>query len=436
MPNTTSLHGTPNSVDFLASQAQFGDAEAQQFAHQALLNQAQSQGAFPASIYPIYRARGEGAFGPDQQFTVPAFNLRGMSYLTAQAAFEVAQELEVGLFIFELARSEMKYTDQNPRQLVSSILAAALKTKWQGPIFIQGDHYQPKAAAPGQAKAGEKDSVIQLIHDAIQAGIYNIDIDGSTLVDPAQPTDYDQQRSNFLFTAEMYKLIHQLEQQYVLDHQSPLPGKHINLGCEISEVGTHLSKSLQLAAFMTGLRDEGFIHQDEFPTKVAIETGTAHGGKVNRDGTSAPMHVNFTTLETISKIARRKYQMAGAVQHGASTLDKPLMARFPESDAAEIHLSTGLQNTILNHPAFPQELLDAMYAWCDINCREEKKSEWSQAQFYAKTRKKVWAPFKKHTWELAAEIQDEIKASLKQEFRLYFEGLKVGNSQTLVKSYY
>ena len=409
-------------IDQLVSQAHFGSSADQLVAHSELLTLAKKQGCVPSSIFPVYRARGRGYIAPT--FTVPAMNLRGLSYLTAQAAFEAALELNVGLMIFELARSEMKYTAQNPLQFASSVLGAALQTGWRWPVFIQGDHYQPKAQQPGMIKEGEAEAIKDLITDSLAAGIYNLDIDGSTLVDSQQPTEYDQQRSNFVFTAQMYR--------HIQDHQ-PL-GITVSLGCEIAEVGTHLSKSSQLAAFMTGLHDEGPATGLE-PIKVAVETGTAHGGVVNRDGSAGEMEVDFARLQTLSILARHKYQMAGAVQHGASTLSKEIFDRFPEAEAAEIHLSTGFQNTILSHPAFPQALIDDMYHWCDQHCFVDRKPDWSDAQFYAKSRKKAWGPFKEATWNLPADVQTAIKQTLKSECASYFTHLKVTDTVDLMRQW-
>ena len=44
--------------------------------------------------------------------------------------------------IFEIARSEMGYTEQRPAEYAAVILAAAIREEWQGPFFIQGDHFQ------------------------------------------------------------------------------------------------------------------------------------------------------------------------------------------------------------------------------------------------------------------------------------------------------
>ena len=57
----------------------------------------------------------------------------------------------------------------------------------------------------------------------------------------------------------------------------------------------------------------------------------------------------------------------GAVQHGASTLPDELFHRFPAVETAEIHLATGFQNALYEHPAFPQELHREIEAWCFAN---------------------------------------------------------------------
>ena len=67
-----------------------------------------------ASIQTFYMARGMGAFSATG-FTVPAINVRATTYLTARQAFAAAMERDAGAVIFEIAKSEMAYTDQRPR---------------------------------------------------------------------------------------------------------------------------------------------------------------------------------------------------------------------------------------------------------------------------------------------------------------------------------
>ncbi|HYD34847.1 MAG TPA: class II fructose-bisphosphate aldolase [Vitreimonas sp.] len=410
-----------STIDHLIHKVHFGSDNESRSAAQEIRQLAEAQGARPASIHELYLARGRGEI--PSIFTVPAMNLRGLSYLTAQAAFIAAEHTNTGLLIFELARSEMKYTAQPPHVFASSILAAAVKTGWQLPVFIQGDHVQPKAAAPGQIKEGEQAALENLIREEIAAGFYNIDLDGSTLVDSSQTSHYDQQRPNYTYTANMAKLVRSLQPSGVI----------ISLGCEIAEVGTHLSSAEQFEGFMTGFT-ELFGITDGL-AKVAIQTGTSHGGSVNPDGTPGPMKVDFETIRTLSRMARERYGMAGGVQHGASTLSDEMFAKFPQHEAAEIHLSTGFQNAIMDHPAFPAELKQQMYRWCDEHCADERKPEWTDAQFYIKTRKKAWQPFKEATWNLPEATLSAFQQSLIEECAHYYHQLNVINSQKTVSHY-
>jgi len=103
---------------------------------------AYKKGIYPSSIHEFYMARGLGEFGG---FTVPAINLRSMTYDLARAIFRVAKKNNSGAFIFEIAKSEMGYTAQPPLEYSSVVLGAAIKEGYTGPVFIQGDHFQANA---------------------------------------------------------------------------------------------------------------------------------------------------------------------------------------------------------------------------------------------------------------------------------------------------
>jgi hypothetical protein len=92
-------------------------------------------GIFPASIHALYIARGRGEVPPT--FSVPAMNLRVLPYDTAKAVFRAAKAIEAGTFIFEIARSEMGYTDQRPTEYTTSILAAAIAEGYKGPVLFR-----------------------------------------------------------------------------------------------------------------------------------------------------------------------------------------------------------------------------------------------------------------------------------------------------------
>ena len=127
-------------IDRLVWTSVFGkDAELRGAARFALRTAAARAGIRPASIHDLYLAMGRGdASG----FTVPAINVRAMSYDTARAVIRAAKKLNAGAFIFEIARSEIGYTEQRPHEYAAVVLGAALREGFSGPIFIQGDHVQ------------------------------------------------------------------------------------------------------------------------------------------------------------------------------------------------------------------------------------------------------------------------------------------------------
>ena len=127
-------------IDALVWTAVFAPAEARDAARHAIREAAESLGILPASILPLYEARGRGEVSG---FTVPAVNVRMMSYDTARAAMRAARKLEVGTLIFEIARSEMGYTEQRPAEYAAVMLAAAIREEWRGPFFSRATTSRP-----------------------------------------------------------------------------------------------------------------------------------------------------------------------------------------------------------------------------------------------------------------------------------------------------
>src|SRR5687768_1712162 len=126
-------------VDGLVSTAIFGDDPAKAAARWLIRVAAPRLGAFPASIHDLYIAAGRDEYA---NRTAPAINVRGLTYDVARTILRAARQTETKIVLFELARSEMGYTEQRPGEYASNILAAAIKEGYQGPVFIQGDHYQ------------------------------------------------------------------------------------------------------------------------------------------------------------------------------------------------------------------------------------------------------------------------------------------------------
>ncbi|MBP7765438.1 MAG: class II fructose-bisphosphate aldolase [Deltaproteobacteria bacterium] len=381
-------------------------------------------GIWSASIQPLYEAMGRKDIGG---FTVPAINLRGITFDAAQAVFRAALKGKVGPLIFEIARSEIDYTKQRPLEYTCAVTAAAVKTGWRGPVFLQGDHFQMNAKKFAADADKETQGVKNLIWEGIEAGFYNIDIDTSTLVDLSQPTVKEQQRTNFSLAAELTTMIRDLEPE----------GITISVGGEIGEVGGKNSTVEELQVFMDGyleeLKKRGGAAKGI--SKISVQTGTTHGGVPLADGTVAKVKIDFDVLEKLSETARVAYGLSGAVQHGASTLPDEAFDRFPATGTAEIHLATGFQNIIYDSKRFPAELRAKIYDYLKANMKGEWKEKDTEEQFIYKTRKKAFGPFKLDLWHLPAEIREGICAELERQFAFLFDKLKVNGTRDILDTH-
>jgi fructose/tagatose bisphosphate aldolase len=383
---------------------------------------ARDLGAGSASIQELYSAYGRGEVSG---FTVPAVNIRGITYDFARAMFRVAKKNNVGPFVFEIAKSEMGYTNQRPGEYSACVLAAAVKENYSGPVFIQGDHFQFNAKKFTQDPKKETEAIRDLIKEAVDAQFFNIDIDSSTLVDLSKKTTEEQQRNNYELAAEMTALIREVEPK----------GVTISVGGEIGEVGGKNSTPEEFRAYMEGYMKtlNSKKHGATSISKISVQTGSSHGGVPLPDGTVAQVKIDFGVLESISKIARKEYGMAGAVQHGASTLPEELFDKFPGVGTAEIHLATGFQNLL--YDVFPKEFRDTIYDYLRKNCAEEKKPNETDEQFIYKTRKKAFGPFKEQMWNLGKDWFAKANGELEKRLEFLFLKLNTQNTKNIVDKY-
>ncbi|MBV9600795.1 MAG: class II fructose-bisphosphate aldolase [Chloroflexi bacterium] len=411
------------AIDQLVHAAVFGQDDVREAARWLIWEVGWQVGVKSASIDSLYQARSRDAYANS---TVAAINVRAMAYDFARAIVASAKRRNVGSFIFELARSEMGYTDQSCAEFATVMMAAAIKEGHTGPIFIQGDHYQADAKKYASDPESVIDGLKKLIREAIAAGYGNIDIDTSTLVDLSFPTLAEQQRHNFERCAELAALIRQLEP----------PGVTISIGGEIGEVGKKNSTVEELEAYVTGFNAAfgSRVGQKRGLSKVSVNTGSSHGGVVLPDGTLLKVAIDFDTLREMSAAARG-HGMGGAVQHGASTLPAEYFSKFPEVGTVEVHLATEFQNIILDHGAFPSDLKAEAYQYCKDKLADEWAKGDTEEQFIYKTRKKIWGPFKQQVWTLPADTRAAIRGQLEEKLEFLYEQLGVIDTKSLLEKY-
>lgn len=407
------------AIDMLVYSAFFSQNEAVKIQSRNIIREAAAaSGAIPSSIQPFYKAIGRGEASG---FTVPAMNVRTLTYDFARVVFRTAIAQQVGPFIFEIARSEMEYTDQPHEDFAIAVLAAAIKEGYKGPIFLQGDHYQIRKKHFLEHRDEELNDIQKLIDGALDAQFLNIDIDASTLVDLTQPTIAAQQALNSEITAHFTKYIRSKQPHNVT----------ISVGGEIGHIG---DKNSTVEDFQTFMQQYTPLVTTDGISKVSVQTGTSHGGTILPDGSLQKVELDFSVLQAIGQVAREAYGMAGAVQHGASTLPLELFTRFPEVKTLEIHLSTGFQNTVFDH--LPDGLKQDMLTWVNENCKADMKPEWNEQQFLYKARKKALGPFKRQLWQLRDEEKQPIIQALEAQIFTLFSKLNVLQTRSRLLPYY
>ena len=173
----------------------------------------------------------------------------------------------------------------------------------RGPVLLlQADHDQVDAKALLKDRDAEVRRLETIMREQVAAGYYSLDIDASTVVDLPLLTVREQQRLNAELTAHFTQFVRSLEPE----------GVTISLGAEIGEVGHENTTPEELrefmAVYMEDLRARG---KNLVPvSKISINSGTYHGGKMQADGKLAPVTVDRAAENNLRYLPRSSFNMA------------------------------------------------------------------------------------------------------------------------------
>ena len=402
-------------IDQLVYTAQFAPEEVQKRAQELIRDLSVLSHCPSSSTSALYSHR----LAQHLSFTTPAFNIRTLTYDLARCLFRLMKQTHTSSVIFELSKSERGYTAQTFPQFTSSILAAAIKEEYRGPVFMQADHTQVDLENFKKDTVGELNHLKSLIKEAIGAGMRNIDIDASTLVDLSKPTILEQQKDNIIITSELINSARMHEN----------PDHPLTIGGEVGHIGEKNTTSEEVEVFLSEVKKR--LEKDGMQ-KLSIQTGTTHGGFVSKEGKVQDMGVDFSLLKDIASLVP-SYALLGVVQHGASTLPLSLFSSFPTSRTLEIHLSTQMQNILFE--TLPQEVVEKLEAWT-LEKHPHTDQELSEKQHLYKTRKFSLGEHKQILWELSPEEKEAFLTNASDYFSSLFESLQIHNTKEITDSLY
>lgn len=406
-------------LDEWAYQLAFAPPAQQQTLLGQLRQLALEHGVMLSSISPVYRALAQGQL---PALTVPAFNLRGLTYPIARALFRSMATHQAGPVMFELAPSEAREGQQSFTEYAAMVLAAALREGYRGPLFLQGDHF-----GLYQGSLAEEHTVVGHCQQALEAGFGQIDLDASALTatDPGVPFH----QPNAQAIARLIQVI-----------RSHPQGGSCCIGAEVGEIGGANTSPSDLLAFMAELKQwlpPGVLGIE----KLSVQTGTTHGGVVNADGSLGPMPLDLDLVASLAQTVRQHFGLAGVVQHGASTLSVEQLAQLPPLGVIEVHLATGIQNRIFDHPLFPAQLTaqmqQEMVGVVDAETgREQSSDHLSLQQRFYNARWRAWGVYKQALWNLPEALQHRMASDLEDWFGQILQALRVAHTRHLLLALY
>jgi len=315
----------------------------------------------------------------------------------------------------------MGYTDQQPAEYAAVVLAAAIKEGHEGPVFIQGDHFQINAKntrrIPTASGRRSRPSSPTRSGRLLQHRHRHVDARRPLTVHRhggAAP----QLRGT---AAHFTRFIRAREPK----------GVTISVGGEIGEVGKDVSSPEEFRAFMNGYNaalPPGMVGV----SKISINTGTSHGGVVLPDGTVAKVSIAFDSMQpsrrsrgpSTAPRRRRPARRIDAAGRDVPRVPEPRGVRGPPRHRVPEH---GLRAS-----ALPKALKDEMYAWLKANAADERKANDTDEQFLYRSRKKAIGPFKKSLWELPEAARQRDRRHPAGQVRVSLGKLRVQGTRNAV----
>jgi hypothetical protein len=141
-------------------------------------------------------------------------------------------------------------------------------------------------------------------------------------------------------------------------------------------------------------------------------------------------------LADFAKIARELYSLVGIGIDDIASMEPEQLERMPKSGVIELLINDRLQNIIFDHSNFPLGLREEIHSHIETHHSEERRTNWTDEEFYFRFRKKAWGAFKKQLWAMDERSKHAILADVETEIGMLFDKLGLLNTRKLIEKYY
>ena len=350
----------------------------------------------------------------DKRCIIMAANIRVPR--SARGVMEAAKELDSAV-LFEIAKSEVGYTGQTPKDFYDNIVGIAEEMDFNTPYAIHGDHITIKDTSPEAYKGAE-----DLIKAEIIAGFTSYAIDASHNFNMQATIEKEQLKDNIEITRKLAKLI---------------PEK-FSLEVEVGEVGRTDSKTgekqlttvEEAKTFISALKDAGIN-----PDLLATNNGTSHGNIYDKNGNVvAKVGIDLQRTKAVAD-AIKPYGVRVA-QHGITGTPLEFMDNLIDCGIAKGNVGTNWQNIALEN--IPPELLRRIEEWT-LTCDEAKKTKAKKPQItdkelIGKTIKNSLKVFKNDISSIPEEYKRKFDAATKKSALDFMKAFKSQGTGSIVKN--
>lgn len=339
---------------------------------------------------------------------------------------KAAREMDAAI-IFEIAKSEVGYTDQSPEEYISIVKSLAKEINFNTPYCIHGDHITISENTPDAIRSAE-----DLIRKEIEAGFTSFAIDASHNFNIEAETTREQLADNIEITTRIAKLIKRLMAEKGKKREN------YGLEVEVGEIGKidpetgeqELTTVDEAVTFIKALNENGV-----YPDLIAINNGTVHGNVYDAEGNIVPLLGidGLRTREVANAIASLGVQIA---QHGITGTPLELIHKLIDAGIVKGNVATNWQNIALDN--MPFDLVKKMENWTMENYAVKvraKKQSISDKEIIGKNIKYGIRVFKNEIANIDDEYKQKIYDASKKSAIEFIEAFNGRESGQIVRDY-
>ncbi len=337
---------------------------------------------------------------------------------------EAAKEMDAAV-LFEIAKSEIGYTDQSPDEFARVCRETVKASNSNIPYSIHGDHITIAENTPTAIAAAE-----DLIKKEIDAGFTSFAIDASHNFDITAAKTIDQLAVNIKITTHFAKLIEKLMKE------NGKTRADYSLEVEVGEIGKIDTKTgkQELTTVDEAVTFIKALHENDiYPDLLATNNGTIHGNVYDAYGNVIPLLGidDKRTRDVANAIAPLGVKIA---QHGITGTPLELMHKLINAGIAKGNVATHWQDIAIEN--MPQDLVKKMELWTLDKYRANAKAKnplMSDKEIIGKNIKHAIKPFKKEIANIDANYKNKIYKACKASAIEYFEAFNSKGSGEVVR---